>query len=379
MSRRPKVGIDLAPIAFRSRAPGTAAHVEHQARALLAMKLDWDWVVVATPRVLVDTPFFSAFNPIICRDAPLSYHASITLGSVWARAGCALGLATAFFTPLFGPPVVTNYFDANFHHSVRDFRSLRGRLKQAALRSLWWRSRRRSRALFILSDYGRSRMVEVDPKSKDKWIVAPCGCPPVPAGTIRPGWAAHLAGRPFILYAGAFSENKNQRRLIQAWDELRRRRKNCPMLVLIGPSPPEYIRETIRPTLTLTSHSDEVVIPGFVAAEELAWAFRNAYAYVQPSFAEGFGIPVVEAMSCGVPVACSDSTSLPEIAGNAAILFNPSDVADMSRALEQIVFDEPTRQELRRRGFERARMFTWHRHAEIVASRIASELRRMNR
>ena len=370
-----KVGIDLSPIAFRSRAPGTAVLVEKQARALLAMNLEWKWVLVATPRVLIDTPFFATLAPIVVPDAPLSYHIPCRLGRVWQNAGCSLGLATAFFAPLFGPPVVTNYFDANAYHPVRDTRDARSRLKWIFIRRLWKRSRRRSRVLFILSEYGRTRMVEADPASASKWVVAPCGAPqPSARPATDPPWAKQLRGRPFILYAGAFSENKNQRRLIEAWDEMRRRHPAFPALVLIGPAPASYLHEVIEPARSRTAYPAEIIIPGFVPAEEVAWAFHAARAYVQPSFAEGFGMPVIEAMSYGLPVACSDSTSLPEVAGGAAVLFDPASVASIAIALEKIALDETERARLRQAGHVRAKAFTWERNARIVAGRIREEL-----
>ena len=374
----PKVGLDLSPIAFRNRAPGTAVLVENQARALLAMDVDWNWILVATPRVLADSPFFQSFDPIIVSDAPLTYHVCLRLGSLWARSGCVLGLSTAFFAPLTGPPVVTNYFDANALHPVRDERHIREHLKSWILRGLVRFSIMRSRAFFILSDFGRRQMVATHPATRSKWVVAPCGLSPVgPAPAQSPAWAKQLQGRPFILYAGAFSENKNQRCLIEAWDALRRRNEMCPSLVLIGPTSESYLREVIEPTRARTSHPEEIIITGFVPTEELAWAYHGAHAYVQPSFAEGFGMPIVEAMSCGVPVACSASTSLPEVAGGAAILFDPSQVESIERALETLVFDEKRRFELTAAGLERSKAFTWERHAAIVAARIREELARL--
>ncbi len=369
-----KVGIDLSPIAFRSRAPGTAVLVEHQARALLAMDVEWEWVVVATPRVLADSPFFQACNPIIVSDQPLTYHVFCRLGRLWKNAGCSLGLATAFVAPLTGPPVVTNYFDANAYHPVRDERDFRGKMKSRAMRCLSKSSRDRSRALFILSNYGRSQMIAADPANAHKWVVAPCGCPPVTAPNQTPAWAETLAGRPFILYAGAFSENKNQRRLIEAWDQLRRRREDFPALVLVGPAPEDYLLEVIGPAVARTASPEAVVRPGFIPDEEVAWAYRHAHAYIHPSFAEGFGMPVVQAMSCGVPVACSDSTSLPEVAGDAALLFDPASVNSIAAALQELVLDEQLRARLRMAGQERSTKFTWEQHAEIVAARIKQEL-----
>jgi glycosyltransferase involved in cell wall biosynthesis len=341
------------------------------------MDLEWDWVVVATPRALADSPFFQSFAPVVVSDAPLSYHVSWRLGRLWAKANCALGLATAFFAPLIGPPVVTNYFDANAYHPVRDFRTSKDWLKSQIVQGLWNLSRKRSRALFILSEYGRRRMIEADPPTAEKWVVAPCGCALMPRVTAKPAWAERLRERPFVLYAGAFSENKNQRRVIQAWDQLRRQYEQMPSLVLIGPGPPDYLKEVIEPLRAQSYRPDEIILPGFVPPEDLAWAFWHAHAYIQPSFAEGFGMPVVEAMSCELPVACSDSTSLPEVAGGAAILFDPADVTSMAKALEVVVFDDVRRAALKRAGQERAKTFTWERHAEIVAGRIRDELARV--
>lgn len=371
---RLKVGIDLSAVGFRSRAPGTAVHVEHQAKALLAMDLEWDWVVVATPRTLQDSPFFAEFEPIILPDRPLTIHVSFHLGPAWKRAGCSLGLATAFFAPFTGPPVLTNYFDANALHPVSDPNGIKERTQSAIIRSLFRFSRARSRALFILSDYGKRRMIEAEPETADKWVLAPCGCPPVPKRSSPPAWAEALEGQPFILYAGAFSENKNQRRLIEAWDRLRRQNDQLPLLVLIGPSPEDYLRDVIEPARSRSMAPHEIVIPGFLPVDEVGWAFHHAHAYVHPSFAEGFGMPIVEAMSCEVPVACSDSTSLPEIAGKAAVLFDPASPESIARAVETIVFNEAERARLKAAGLERARAFTWQRHAEIVADRIRAEL-----
>src|ERR1051325_986345 len=148
----------------------------------------------------------------------------------------------------------------------------------------------------------------------------------------------------------------------------------CPPLVLIGPTPIAYLREVIEPLWARTPHGEQIIITGFVPTEEVAWAYHAAHAYIQPSFAEGFGMPIVEAMSCGIPVACSDSTSLPEVAGNAATLFDPSNVESIAHAMETVAFDEKIRVQLKTAGLERSRIFTWERHAAIVAARIREEL-----
>ena len=97
-----------------------------------------------------------------------------------------------------------------------------------------------------------------------------------------------------------------------------------------------------------------------------------------PSFIEGFGLPVLEAMQAGTPVACSDRSALAEVAGDAALLFDPSDQAAVTDAVRRLLFDESLRRELIERGLDRARQFTWRRTAEatLAAYRAAIAARR---
>ncbi len=111
-----------------------------------------------------------------------------------------------------------------------------------------------------------------------------------------------------------------------------------------------------------------------VPREELAWPYAHAAGYIQPSLAEGFGMPVVEAMQYEVPVASSNTTSLPETCGDAALFFDPSCAEDISRAAERLWKDETLRKSLIKKGRERCRAFSWTRTAEKIASVIDSTL-----
>jgi glycosyltransferase involved in cell wall biosynthesis len=95
---------------------------------------------------------------------------------------------------------------------------------------------------------------------------------------------------------------------------------------------------------------------------------------VFPSLYEGFGLPVLEAMARGVPVACSDGSSLPEVAGDAALLFDPEDTGAIRAAMERLLADRAERERLARRGRERAAAFTWERTAQLTAAAYARAL-----
>ncbi len=369
-----KVGIDLAPAARMSSAPGTARLVIEQARALFKLDVPWTWVPVfsASPNPLWEE--VQPLNPIRGRQTKASLHASMDLGRIWREAGCALGFATAFFVPFNGPPVIANHFDSNFFEPV-DAWHRRKRIAQYLLtRTLLQHGLRRSRKLFILSEYGRKRMSAIFPQYAEKFIVTPCGLqkPGQPAQT-PPDWAPPRDSA-YFLYVGSFSDNKNQRTLLQAWHSLQTKYPDAPRLIMIGPGPASYMQEVIHPLHRSLPRPDEVIIPGFTKQEDLNWAYWNATGYLQPSFAEGFGMPLLEAMSCNLPVACSDSTSLPEVAGNAALLFDPKDPKSIVQRVEQLWKDDTLRRQLIERGHERLTHFTWEKNAKIVADTILAQL-----
>jgi len=106
------------------------------------------------------------------------------------------------------------------------------------------------------------------------------------------------------------------------------------------------------------------VVLGYVPTERLPMLFDTADVFVFPSFEEGFGFPVLEAMSHGLPVVASETSSLPELGGDAAVYINPHDPGDIARKIIQVAEDDHLRKSMIERGLERARQFTWRRTAE---------------
>ena len=189
----------------------------------------------------------------------------------------------------------------------------------------------------------------------------------------KPAWSMEL-NRPFFLFAGAFSDNKNQFRLIKLWARLQAEHHDLPALILTGPCPAAYRQERIEPALRLLPRPQEVMIPGVVSNDDLAWAFQNALAYLQPSFMEGFGMPVIEAMSYGLPVACSDTTCLPSTAAGASLLFTPDNIDSIGSSVLSLWHDASIREELIKKGLERSSLFTWEKNAQRVAGEIEKTL-----
>jgi alpha-1,3-rhamnosyl/mannosyltransferase len=111
---------------------------------------------------------------------------------------------------------------------------------------------------------------------------------------------------------------------------------------------------------------------GFVPDAHLPLLYQGAEAFILPSLAEGFGLPILEAMACGTPVICSDTTALPEIAGGAARLVPPLEIEAWKEAIDSVLSDNVARQCMRSDGLKQAARFSWSRTAEIVRSTLAS-------
>ena len=112
----------------------------------------------------------------------------------------------------------------------------------------------------------------------------------------------------------------------------------------------------------------KIIVLGFVPQDYLPYFYNGAFAFIFPSFYEGFGLPVLEAMRCGVPVICSDRSSLPEVAGNATLFVNPQDLNSIINAIKKMAENESLRNQLIKDGFSQAKKFSWRRNAQQVLS-----------
>ncbi len=161
----------------------------------------------------------------------------------------------------------------------------------------------------------------------------------------------------YVLYLGINKPHKNLVRLVEAWHRLRLEGEEAAVLVLAGREDPRYT-EHRRRTAEL-GLGDKVRFLGDVPERDLPALYSGASVFVFPSWAEGFGLPVLEAMACGAPVVCSHASSLPEVAGDAALLVNPDDVDALAAGIRRVLSDEGLRREMRAKGLAQAARFTW--------------------
>lgn len=223
---------------------------------------------------------------------------------------------------------------------------------------------RRAAALLCISEATRRDLVARCPGAAGKAVVTPLAASPAlaapaPVEAVR---AKHDLEREFVLAAGTLEPRKNLVGLMEAWAGVRSEAE----LVLVGPPGWEMAGIVRR------AHADRVRLLGFVPDAELAALYAACAVFAYPSLYEGFGLPVLEAMSCGAPVVTSDLSSLPEVAGDAAVLVDPRDPAALRDALARLLADPGERARLSAAGRARAATFTWERTARETLAALES-------
>jgi glycosyltransferase involved in cell wall biosynthesis len=282
-----------------------------------------------------------------------------------ARAGCDLVHSLASTAPLHGPfRRVTTIHDLNYKLAPGSHFGVLG----LGMGLLVPAAARRSHRLLVDSVSTREDLVRHLGTAPDKIDLAPLGVSVPEGGAATPlpelREKFDLDEHEIVLSLSAKRPHKNLRRLFQAVASLPG--DLCPSVVVPGYSTPH--EQDLRELAAELGISDRVRMPGWISEADLEGLYGAAACVALPSLYEGFGLPVLEAMARGVPVACSDRSSLPEVAGNAALLFDPESVEAIRAALERLLRDPELRARLGRAGTRRAASFTWKRTAELTAA-----------
>jgi len=172
--------------------------------------------------------------------------------------------------------------------------------------------------------------------------------------------------QPFALHVGTLQPRKNLRRLIEAW--ARAARPDGALLVLAGGL--GWGSNDIIQAIDMTRTNPTIKLTGYISDEDKAVLLRHARAYLFPSLYEGFGFPMLEAQSAGVPVACSNTSSLAEIAGGSALLFDPLDMDGIAHAIERVLRDDLVRAQLTQAGRQNVARFTWQACARVAVDAL---------
>jgi len=227
---------------------------------------------------------------------------------------------------------------------------------------------RRARRLICNSEATRALLVGRYPATAGRAVVTPLAAAPIFHGAGAGPAVANRYGieRPYVLSASTLEPRKNLPRLIEAFAGLPAELRDAHELVLVGAG--GWGSEPLD--AALARHDSLVRAVGHVSDADLASLYAHAAVVAYPSLAEGFGLPVLEAMAAGAPVLTSDRSSLPEVGGDAALYADPLDVASIRAGLQRLLRDPALRAELSVRGRRRAAEFTWERTARLTVATI---------
>ena len=258
-------------------------------------------------------------------------------------------------------PLVVSVHDV-IHRIYPGHFSVRDRLLLSALLPL---TMARAAAVVTLSQTSKRDILRYYPSVHGKVSVVPIAAGPVVG--VDPDYQdarRYHHDRPFILAVGRLDPRKNIAGLVRAYGLARERRMTSARLIIAGPygALPSSILSTVR----ASAWAGDVVFTGFIDEPTLAALYRTCQVFVYPSLYEGFGLPVLEAMACGAPVITSNVSALPEVAGDAAVLVDPSSSEELCRAIGAIAGDRVRQDELRDAGLKRAGRFSWQRTAALM-------------
>ena len=220
--------------------------------------------------------------------------------------------------------------------------------------------------IIAVSHYTRRSFLEIFPHYPPDQVVVIYPASRFSGGSelAKPRGLAPLRSSQFWLSVSTFEPRKNHRRLLAAYAKLKANVEEPLPLVLAGG--PGWLMDGFEDTVSDLGLTRDVVMLGYVDDTTLEWLYQNCFAFVYPSLFEGFGLPVVEAMTLGAPVICAGNTSLPEIVGNAGLLVDPYDENEISRAMLRLSSGEVSRQTLKECALRQAKRFSWTRTAELV-------------
>ncbi|MFQ5739070.1 MAG: glycosyltransferase family 4 protein [Acidobacteriota bacterium] len=331
--------------------------------------------------------FPEAVRPIIVptRQAPgqaASATSRRSLGDLFRMSRAATGFDLFFFPAVYGyfPLLPRQKSVVMFHDAIAD-RHPEWIFPKRRLRFFWdskvWLARHQASLILTVSEFARDSLLS-------QWKLAPKrvrvireAASPVfrrldPAEVdleVLERWGMD-ASTPYLIHVGGFSPHKNLPWLVDVFADLTRQTRFAKLrLLLVGDFTGDSFHsnyQQIVGRIEVHRLSNRVILTGYLEDEVLVQLYNGARALVFPSREEGFGLPAVEAMACAIPVVASRAGSLPEVIGEAGLLFNPSRPADLKRALESVLDHADLRADLSARALKRSRSFSWERAAQSL-------------
>jgi glycosyltransferase involved in cell wall biosynthesis len=269
---------------------------------------------------------------------------------------------------------IAMFHDLNFEHYPKDIQFF----NRHYYRHYFPKFARKAKHIVTVSEFSKKDIVNLYDVPPEKVSVVYNGAnedfKPVGDSVRMDVRKRYTAGHPYFLFVGALHPRKNLVRLFQAFDYFKEQHKSDIKLLIIGNK--QYWTTEIRESYENMRNRGEVIFGGRLPGEELHKVVASALAMTYVSYFEGFGIPIIEAFRCDVPVITSNVTSMPEVAGDAACLIDPFSVKSIAEGMEKLAFDPELRTRLVEKGRERRKLFTWDNSAKQLWQVIEENLKK---
>ena len=360
-----RVGIDAH--ALGSRLGGNETYIRNVIRALAAVDPDGDYTLFVGESLPPETiPGAERMRRVVVRPHNPLVRVPISLPLAVLRARSEVLHVQYVAPPLCAARVVVSVHDIAYERYPEFFTPA----EVARFRALVPLTIRRAAAVLTLSEFSKRDIVRRYCVPPEKVVVAPCAADPMyrplrDEARIAETRTRYGTGEHFILCVGNVQPRKNLRRLIEAYVRLRRAGATRHKLVLVGKK--AWLADDTFAAARESGYAEELVFTGYVPDDDLVALYNAAELFVYPSIFEGFGLPPLEAMACGTPVVTSNTSSFPEVVGDAALTADPLDVEALAAAMAAALSDADLRARLAAQGLERATMFSWEETARIIA------------
>jgi glycosyltransferase involved in cell wall biosynthesis len=361
-----RIGIDAHAIG--SQLTGNETYVKNLVMALARIDRVNEYVLFFTrPDVAEDWEGrFPNFRVQLLR--PGTPYARIPLSFPIALYKTGVDLLHVQYTapPISPRPIVVTVHDLSYEHFPQFFTAR----ERFFFRRTIPHTSRRARMVLTGSEYSRQDIIHTYRIPPGKVVVTPYGAEgrfapvgdPMELERLRKKYGIE---RDYLLSVGNLQPRKNLARLIQAYSRLRESVEEFrSQLVIVGKK--AWLYKNIFHTVHRSGFSGDVILTDYVPDEDLPGLYSGAIAFVYPSIFEGFGLPVLEAMACGAPVITSNSSSLPEVVGEAGLMVDPYDEEALSRAIQRVTEDGSLRAQLSGAGLRQAAKFSWDRAAKLT-------------
>jgi len=271
-------------------------------------------------------------------------------------------------------PSVPVFHDLNFEHYPKDLPLL----ERKYYRYFFPRYARKAESIVTVSEFSKKDLINLYDIPAEKVHVVYNGANedfmPV-SDEVKEEVRQKLSDScPYFIFVGALHPRKNLARLFQAFDYFKEQHRTDIKLLVVGNK--KYWTKEIQQAFEGMKHNDEIIFSGRMSAEDLRKAVASALAMTYVSYFEGFGLPIIESYRCDTPVITSNVTSMPEVAGDAAVLVDPFSVKSIAEGLEKVAFDPELRKSLIGKGRERRKLFTWDNTAKQLWAVLENILHR---